>query len=152
MRIALDSNILLYMARVWKVEADKAKTERLDQILPALAENAQIVAPFQVLGECYHVMQRFGYPREQCREIVTDWRDQIECVESTVTAFADAIDLATDHKLQFWDALILCAAADVGCTLLLSEDMQPGFTWRGLRVVNPFAAKLDTRLKRVLAA
>jgi predicted nucleic acid-binding protein len=37
---------------------------------------------------------------------------------------------------------MLAAAADAGCRLLLSEDLQEGFTWRGVTVVNPFA---DTR-------
>ena len=60
------------------------------------------------------------------------------------------VDLATEHKLQFWDALILNVAADAGCSLLLSEDMQDGFAWRGVTVVNPFAAKMHKRLARIL--
>ena len=32
-------------------------------------------------------------------------------------------------------------AADAGCRLLLSEDLQDGFTWRGVTVVDPFADK-----------
>jgi hypothetical protein len=28
--------------------------------------------------------------------------------------------------------------------------VQAGFTWRGVRVVDPFAKKMDVRLKRVL--
>ena len=36
--------------------------------------------------------------------------------------------------------MILNAAADAGCALLLSEDMRPGFAWRGVTVANPFAA------------
>lgn len=37
-----------------------------------------------------------------------------------------------------WDALILAVAAENHCRLLLSEDFQNGFTWRGVTVVNPF--------------
>ena len=44
-----------------------------------------------------------------------------------------ATDLAVDRDLSIWDAVILAAAADAGCRLLLSEDMQDGFAWRGLR-------------------
>jgi predicted nucleic acid-binding protein len=51
-----------------------------------------------------------------------------------------ATDLAADHQLTIWDATILAAAAEAGCRLLLSEDMQGGFTWRGVTIVNPFAA------------
>jgi hypothetical protein len=28
--------------------------------------------------------------------------------------------------------------------------LQPGFKWRGMRVVNPFAKKTDVRLKRAM--
>jgi predicted nucleic acid-binding protein len=35
---------------------------------------------------------------------------------------------------------MLAAAAQAGCRLLLSEDMQDGFTWRGVTIRNPFAA------------
>lgn len=53
-------------------------------------------------------------------------------------------------KLQFWDALILSAAADAGCTLLLSEDMHHGFVTRGLTVLNPLAAQVHPRLAALL--
>jgi len=48
--------------------------------------------------------------------------------------------LCTHHQLAFWDAIILSAAADASCRLLLSEDLQDGFTWSGVTVTNPFSA------------
>ena len=48
------------------------------------------------------------------------------------------MDIAADHRLQIWDALILSVAAENGSRLLLSEDLQDGFTWHGVTVVNPF--------------
>jgi predicted nucleic acid-binding protein len=50
----------------------------------------------------------------------------------------NATDLATDHHFGVWDAVILSASAEAGCRLLLSEDLQEGFTWRGVTVTNPF--------------
>jgi predicted nucleic acid-binding protein len=62
-----------------------------------------------------------------------------------------AADLAADHHFSIWDAVILSAAAQAGCRLLLSEDLQNGFTWAGVTVVNPFASTrhplLDTLLE-----
>ena len=62
-----------------------------------------------------------------------------------------AADLATDHRFGIWDAVILSAASQASCRLLLSEDLQEGFTWGGVTVVNPFAsprhALLDTLLR-----
>ena len=151
MKVAFDSNILVYLAMVWRVDSDRAKTATIENLLRRWPDTAPPVVPFQVLGEAYNVMQRYGYTREKCRETVLDWATNFETVASSEQAFLSAIDLTTDHKLQFWDALIINAAADAGCQMLLSEDLQPGFVWRGLRVVNPFAPELDQRLSRLLA-
>jgi predicted nucleic acid-binding protein len=62
-----------------------------------------------------------------------------------------AADLATDHQLSIWDAVILSAAAEGGCRLLLSEDMQEGFIWKGVTVTNPFAPKKHDLLIALLA-
>lgn len=58
--------------------------------------------------------------------------------------------LAAGHGLQIWEAIILAVSAEARCRLLLSEDMQDGFTWRGLTVVNPFAEHLHPQLLPLL--
>jgi len=50
-----------------------------------------------------------------------------------------------------WDALILSVAAENRCRLLLSEDLQDGFTWRGVTVANPFAMPLHPLLEGLVA-
>lgn len=62
-----------------------------------------------------------------------------------------AADLATDHQLSISDAVILAAAAEGRCRLLLSEDMQEGFTWKGATVTNPFASHQYELLAALLA-
>ena len=151
MKIALDTNVLLYAAAVWRVDADKLKTTAIRPMLSKLSDSAIIVSPYQTFGEAYNAMQRIGHSREKCRQSILEWRDRYEVLGSSEESFLSAADLATEHKLQFWDALILNVAADAGCSLLLSEDMQDGFAWRGVTVVNPFAKKLHRRLARVLA-
>ena len=67
-------------------------------------------------------------------------------------AFADGIDLASDRGLTIWDSVVLAASAEAECRLLLSEDLQEGFTWRGVTVANPFAPVLNPILAAMLAA
>ena len=50
----------------------------------------------------------------------------------------DAIDLHRLHQVSFWDALIVRAAKEGGCSVLYSEDLQDGRTIDGVRIVNPF--------------
>jgi predicted nucleic acid-binding protein len=49
-----------------------------------------------------------------------------------------AMDLASRHRVGIWDSVVLSAASFAECRLLLSEDLQDGFTWNGVTVVNPF--------------
>jgi hypothetical protein len=43
------------------------------------------------------------------------------------------------HPVSFWDALILRAARAGGCSTVLSEELNDGQTFDGVRVENPFA-------------
>jgi predicted nucleic acid-binding protein len=62
-----------------------------------------------------------------------------------------AADLATIHQLSIWDALVLAVSAEAGCRLLLSEDMQEGFTWGGVTVVDPLSPDWHPLLEIALA-
>jgi predicted nucleic acid-binding protein len=150
MQIGLDSNILVYFSALSHGPDDDVKVTAAQALLPALAEKATLHIPVQVYGELYTVAMRFGRSREVARALVEKLRNQFGSIGSDDETLGNALTLATDHKLQFWDALILNAAADAGCSMLLSENLQAGFTWRGVRVVDPFAKKMDVRLKRVM--
>ena len=97
--------------------------------------------PAQVLGELFNVLVRKGgRSRAEARDALLSWRDAFPVVETSPDVVLAAADLATDHRLTIWDAVILTAASRSGCRLLLSEDLQDGFTWAGVTVVNPFAS------------
>ncbi|HEY7807935.1 MAG TPA: PIN domain-containing protein [Croceibacterium sp.] len=149
-RVAIDTNILAYLAGVAHVEADDAKVERARALIEDMSA-ATLVAPVQALGELLVVLRRAGLPAEKARETIADLIETFETPASEPRTALGALDLAVDHKLQFWDALIFTAAADAGCTLLLSEDMQHGFVSRGMTVLNPFAEPTHPKLAALLA-
>lgn len=150
-RVAFDTNVLAYIAGVERHVDDAAKIDGSRTLLRRLRGQASLVAPMQALGELYVVLTRSGATRDEAREAVLRMAQTFGTADSARSAFLSAFDLAAAHKLQFWDALILNAAADAGCTLLLSEDMATGFAWRGTVVVDPFAVAPDERLTRLLA-
>jgi predicted nucleic acid-binding protein len=49
-----------------------------------------------------------------------------------------AVQLAREHELSVYDALIVAAAQDAGCALLFSEDLRHGQKFGTLTVENPF--------------
>lgn len=147
MRVALDTNILAYAEGVGDVPRCTGAIRLIEQ-LPAEI----VLLPAQTLGELFRVLtgkaQRKAGP---AREAIMTWADSFEVADSSWAAFQAAIDLATDHKLQIWDALIIAVAAEHRCRILLSEDLQNGFIWRGVTVVNPFAAPSSPLLDNILA-
>ena len=111
----------------------------------------RVVVPVQVLGELFRVLVGKGdRPRGAARAAVTTWRDTFATPATTEATMLAAMDLAADHQLSIWDAVILAAAAEAGCRLVLSEDMQEGFAWRGLTVTNPFADQRHQLLEGIL--
>ena len=50
----------------------------------------------------------------------------------------EAIDIHRDYKISFWDAMIVQSASALDCDVLLTEDLNPGQTYRGVRAENPF--------------
>lgn len=135
MKVAIDSNILAYAEGV----NDIAKRNIAMQVVQALPPEA-VVIPVQVLGELFNVLTRkAGRSRVDARKLLLSWSDTFATVGTSHEALLAAADLATDHGFRIWDALILCVASQAGCRLLVSEDLQDGFTWGGVTVVNPFA-------------
>ena len=149
-RVGLDSNILLYLAGVCKAPGDEAKVDRVQQTVDQLAGDA-LVAPVQALGEVFAVLRRIGVDTSEARRIVLEFTERFAVVPSDVSVLVAAMDLVVDHRLQLWDSLIVNAVAAAGCNLLLSEDMQDGFTARGVTIVNPLAVDLHPKLAKLLA-
>jgi len=71
-------------------------------------------------------------------------------VDTSAAVMVSAADLASGHGLSIWDSVILLASAEAGCRLLLSEDFQERFAWRGVTVTNPFARELHPLLPALL--
>jgi predicted nucleic acid-binding protein len=114
-------------------------------------QQGTVVLPAQTLGELFNVLVRKAKRRPvHAREAVLSWRDAFEVVETSASVIVSAMDLASDHRLTIWDSVVLAASAEAGCRLLLSEDLQEGFTWRGVTVTNPFAASLHPMLTALL--
>jgi predicted nucleic acid-binding protein len=147
MRIALDTNIMAYAEGL----GDKPRCEAAIRIIEQLPAEL-VVIPAQTLGELFRVLtKKANRDATTARQAIMTWADSFEIADSSWVAFQAAMDLATDHRLQLWDSLIMAVAAERHCRMILSEDLQNGFIWRGLTVVNPFSAPLHPLLKNILA-
>jgi len=147
MKVALDTDVLAYAEGINSSGKKRVALELVQRLPPGT-----IALPVQTLGELFHVLVRkAGRAPVRARAAILGWQDAFSVIETSVSVMLAAADLATNHRLGIWDAVILSAAAEGGCRLLLSEDLQDGFTWNGVTVTNPFASPRHALLDALLA-
>ncbi len=143
--IGIDTNVIVYAEGVNDPERQAAALVLLSGI-----PRDQIVISVQVVGELFNVLTKRGVAREQARQRALFWKESLAIRETSLPLMDVAMRFATEHRVRIWDALILAAAAEARCDLLLSEDFQDGFAWRGVTVVNPFAEKPHKLLAKLM--
>ena len=127
-----DTNVLLYL-----LSADTAKADRAEALLAGGG-----TVSVQVLNEFAAVASRkLRLPWAEVREVLATLRSVCALVPVTGDTHDGALHLAERHGLSFYDALIVAAALQAGCSTLHSEDMQDGQVFeRRLTIRNPFPA------------
>ncbi len=135
-RVGLDTNVLIYAEGI----DDTARQKRALQVLFAIPRERFVIS-VQVIGELFNVLVSRRVSRETALGRALYWKQALAVIGTSHDLMDSALGLAAQHHVRIWDALILAAAAEARCDLLLSEDFQDGFAWRGVTVVNPFAAK-----------
>lgn len=148
--VALDSNILAYLAGVDRHPDDAAKVERVIEVVDRLVAAVPVVASAQAIGELYIVLRRNGDDALRAKQRIDLFETSFSIAHTKWSTLHGALELVIAHKLQFWDSVIVSAAAEAGCAMLLSEDMQSGFTWRGTTVINPLSSPIDRRLAALI--
>ena len=110
-----------------------------------------MVVPMQVLGEMVRVLTGKAKWEIDAVSAEIGFIEAFSEVPATAQpALRSAIEMIGKHKIAVWDAMILAVASEAGCSLLLSEDYNEGFAWRGATVVNPFATTPHALLARAM--
>jgi predicted nucleic acid-binding protein len=137
MRTFFDTNLLVTL-----FDAGAPKKQRIARdLLQEHTASGEILLSTQVLQEFYvAVTRKLAVPlgEEEAHEAVREFA-ALPLVQVDAETILAAIQLARTRRIAFWDALIVQSALRGGATTLLSEDMQAGAAFDGLRVVNPLA-------------
>ncbi|PYU44649.1 MAG: VapC toxin family PIN domain ribonuclease [Acidobacteria bacterium] len=127
-----DANVLIYA--VAENDPRSAQAEVL------LASGG--VLSVQILNEFVSVTRR---------KILMSWSDVSEALDAfrvlcpsplpiTIEIHEAALKIAEKHGYNIYDALVIAAALEAGCTTLYSENLHDGLTIDGqLTIRNPFA-------------
>ena len=134
MRRFFDTNVLVYS----RDPADAAKRALARTLIEGAIEEESFVVSTQVLVEFYatSVRRRLLGPA-QALDLVRFWGGH-DTVPHTPDLVTRGLELHQAHSLSIWDGLIVQAALDAQCDVLLSEDLQHGRRFGSLEVANPF--------------
>ena len=135
----LDSNVLIYQLDA----RDLDKHRVADRLVGEAVANGSACISFQVVQECLNTVIRKAKVRLDGRQ-ATAWLDAVLLPLLKVTPSSDlyrnALQGHERWQLSFYDALIVAAAQEAGCSTLLTEDLQHGQQFGHVQVINPFRA------------
>lgn len=133
-RSFFDTNILVYAD-------DKAAPAKQRRAIELVAEHRRArtgVVSLQVLQEYFVTVTRKLHVDASIARRKVELLAEFDVSAPEDTDILAAIDLHRLHGLSFWDALVLRAARQAGCSVIFSEDMQDEREIDGLQIVNPF--------------
>ena len=133
-KVFVDTNIFVYSID----QKEPEKRDKARAILKRLVEVHQPVISTQVIKEFYVVTStKLKADTFIVKNIIHNFRN-FEIVNNDIELIEQAIDISTISRLSFWDSLIVAAAEKANCEFVFSEDLNPGQTYRGVLLVNPF--------------
>ena len=136
-RSFFDTNVLVYAD-------DKAAPAKQRRALDLVAEHRRGgtgVVSLQVLQEYFVTVTRKLHVDARIARRKVELLAEFDVAVPEVADILAAIDLHRLNGSSFWDALVVRAAKQAGCSVLLSEDLQQQREIDGVRIVNPFRAR-----------
>lgn len=133
-RSFFDTNVLIYAD-------DKGAPAKQRRSLELIEEHRRArtgVVSLQVLQEYFVTATRKLQLDTRIARRKVELLAEFDVAAPELADILAAIDLHRLHGFSFWDALILRAAQQAGCSVLFSEDMQGTREIDGLHIVNPF--------------
>jgi predicted nucleic acid-binding protein len=137
MKTFFDTNVLVYAFDV----GAPAKRKKAAQLLSERAAAGDVLISTQVLQEFYvAVTRKLAQPlAEESALVATRELTAFPTVNVDANLVLAAIRSSREHRISFWDALIIEAARSGGASVLYSEDLNDGQIFDGATVKNPFA-------------
>lgn len=133
-RSFFDTNVLIYAD-------DKGAPAKQRRSLELIEEHRRArtgVVSLQVLQEYFVTATRKLQLDARIARRKVELLAEFDVAAPELADILAAIDLHRLHGFSFWDALIVRAATQAGCSVLFSEDMQGTREIDGLHIVNPF--------------
>ena len=134
----IDTNVFVYLID----GRDPFRQARARAVIAEAFRHGGYVISGQVLNEFANVaMKKLGFPIEDVRQYIRSF-SRIQVVDQKVIWTDRALQIKDMYGTQFYDSLLLAAGEATGCDFFLSEDLNDGQIYCGMKVVNPFKRKV----------
>ncbi len=133
----VDANVLVYAFD----SSAARKRPAAQQLLERLWESGTGCVSVQVLQEFFVTITKKvpkPLPVADAKARISEFAAWTVFVP-TADDIVAAIDLQTQAKIGFWDAMVVLAAAESECDVLWTEDLNDGQLLQGVRIRNPFS-------------
>ena len=130
----LDTNIILY---AYDLDAPAKRMVALQLVEQGWTSPGDTAISVQVLQEMHVNLAKRGLSMTEATQIVRDFTDW-PVVDNTLDLLQVALDEQARWRISLWDALILAAARASGAAELITEDLNHGQDYGGVRAINPF--------------
>ena len=131
----VDTNVLVYAANTSPREAAKSAVARSLLASDDLALSVQVLQEFYV--QATRVTRPNPLPHDQAVALVEAWL-RFPTQDLTPSLLQAALATTARFRISYWDAAIVEAARILGCRIVLSEDLNDGQDFDGVRIENPF--------------
>lgn len=147
--ISADTSIFVYL---WD-ERDALKRAVAEDIVRGLTSVPSAIG-LQSVGEVQNVLRRkFRLPVWEAAQRARNLLAAFEVFSASRANAEESLGLMAAGRFAYWDALLVTAARDAGCTVLFSEDMDDGMRLGPLEIVNPFGVDgMSDRARLLLEA
>jgi len=137
LRFTIDANILVYSADPRHPVKRASATAIMEA---AVGRDCRVT--LQALAEFFATTTRKRLlPPAAAQRAIADWLTLFpQAIPVHSAALLSAAVAAGPSGFSFWDALLVTTAAHAGCLAVISEDMAPGATLAGTRIVRAFDA------------
>lgn len=130
----LDTNILLY---AYDLDAPAKREVAFRLVEQGWSSPGTIAISVQVLQELCVNLEKRRVSRADAAQIIRDF-SQWPVVDNSLELLHAALDEQARWQISLWDALILAAARASGASELVTEDLNHGQDYGGVRAINPF--------------
>ena len=129
-----DTNVFVYAAD----DSDPRKHRIALGLLEQMLDGGDYLISSQVLNEFSNVsLKKLKKSDEEVRDFVSLLR-AVKTMPVVPEWTSRALEIKSQYGVQFFDALLLVAAEAGHCETFLSEDLNDGQIYCGVKVVNPF--------------